>query len=94
MAAQSDVELRDRLANYMKAQNLGPHRGVEALAQRIAVEQEAGRMRADVDPASAAILLVGACYLRSSQRQIMGKNLRPLPPLDGIVATLDTLLKL
>jgi AcrR family transcriptional regulator len=92
MAAQSDVELRDALADYMKAQNLGPHRGIELLARRIATEQQAGRMRDDVDPASAAILLVGAAYLRSSQRQIMGKNLRPLPSLEGIVSTLETLL--
>jgi AcrR family transcriptional regulator len=92
MAAQSDAELRDALATYMKAENLGPHRGVETLAALIAAEQRAGRMRADVDPSSAAVMLVGACFLRASQRLILGKGTRSLPPLDDVVATLETML--
>jgi AcrR family transcriptional regulator len=92
MAAQSDTELRDALAVYMRAEDLGPHRGVEALARFIGAQQEAGRMRGGVDPSATATLLVGACFLRSSQRRIMGSGSRSLPSLDQIVSTLDELL--
>jgi AcrR family transcriptional regulator len=93
MAAQSDAELRTSLAAYMKEEDLGPHRGVQLLGAFIAAEQQAGRMRGGVDPAGAAVLLVGACFLRSSQRIIMGKGTRSLPSLDDVVATLDALLE-
>jgi AcrR family transcriptional regulator len=92
MAAQSDAELREALAAYMKEEDLGPHRGVQALGRFIAQEQNAGRMRAGIDPPAAAMLLVGACFLRSAQRQIMGKGSRSLPSLDHVVQTLDDLL--
>jgi AcrR family transcriptional regulator len=92
IAAQSDAELRDALAAYMKAEDFGPHRGVGTLARLIAAEQEAGRMRTDVDPESSATLLVGACLLRSWQRLILGQGTRSLPSLDDVVATLDALL--
>jgi AcrR family transcriptional regulator len=93
MAAQSDRELREDLAAYMKEEGLGPHRGVQALGRFIAGEQAAGRMRAGTDPHAAAALLVGACFLRAAQRQIMGKATRSLPSLDDVVATLDDLLE-
>jgi AcrR family transcriptional regulator len=93
MAAQSDAELRTALAAYMKDEDLGPHRGVQALGRFIADQQRAGRMRDDVDPAAAAVLLVGACFLRASQRQIMGKGTRSLPSLDEAVGALDALLE-
>jgi AcrR family transcriptional regulator len=93
MAAQSDAELRDMLAAYMKEQDLGPHRGVAALGRFIAAEQAAGRMRAGIDPKATAALLIGACFMRASQRQIMGANTRSLPSLDDVVTSLDGLLE-
>jgi AcrR family transcriptional regulator len=93
MAAQSDAELRASLAVYMKDENLGPHRGVQALGRLIAAEQAAGRMRAGADPEAAALLLVGACFMRVAQRHILGKGTRTLPSLDDVVATLDGLLE-
>ena len=93
MAAQSDAELRTSLATYMKEEDLGPHRGVQALARFIGQEQQAGRMRDDVEPGSAALLLVGACFLRASQRQIMGDGAPSLPSLDEAVGALDALLE-
>ena len=92
MAAQSDTELRESLAAYLQEEDLGPHRGVQALGRFISEQQQAGRMRDGIDPAGAAVLLVGACFLRSSQRQIMGKGTRSLPSLENVVATLDDLL--
>jgi AcrR family transcriptional regulator len=93
MAAQSDAELRASLAAYMKDEDLGPHRGVLALGRFFAAEQAAGRMRGGVDPDAAALLLIGACFMRASQRQILGPGTPSLPSLDEIVATLDTLLE-
>lgn len=40
----------------------GPHRAVEGVTAYLAAEQEAGRIRADADPASLASLLLGACF--------------------------------
>jgi AcrR family transcriptional regulator len=40
----------------------GPHHVGVAVANYIAAEQDLGRIRADVDPASASALLLGACF--------------------------------
>ncbi|MDX6728761.1 MAG: hypothetical protein QOK49_3566 [Baekduia sp.] len=93
MAAQSDTALRTRLAAYMTEEDLGPHRGVQTLSQYLRAEQAAGRVRADVDVEAAASLLVGAAYLRASQRQIMGKGSGRMPSLERTIATLDGLLR-
>ena len=69
-AAQSDNELRDSMAAYMAEHDLGPHRGVRAIGDYFAAEQAAGRARADVDPHAVAMMFIGACYTRSSQRQM------------------------
>ncbi|MBV9425137.1 MAG: TetR/AcrR family transcriptional regulator [Solirubrobacterales bacterium] len=91
-AAQSDAELRDRLAAYMDEQDLGPHRGVLALGSYLADEQAAGRVRADVDPYAVGLMLVGTCFTRSSQRQ-MPTHRSELPALADIVDALVTLLR-
>lgn len=83
-AAQSDTELRDSMAAYMAEHDLGPHRGVRAIGDYFAAEQAAGRARADVDPHAVAMMFIGACYTRSSQRQ-MPLPSAELPPLDGII---------
>ena len=90
-AAQSDIELRDALAAHMTEQELGPHRGVDALAAYLADEQEAGRVRADVDPRALALMFVGSCLLRSSQRQ-MPVHKVALPSLDRVITTLEAML--
>ncbi|MGA2925441.1 MAG: helix-turn-helix domain-containing protein [Solirubrobacteraceae bacterium] len=91
-AAQSDVQLRDALAAYMAEHDLGPHRGVQVLADYIAGEQAAGRMRSDVDPPAVALMFVGACYIRAAQRQMRIHRLG-LPPLDDAIAALDAMLE-
>ena len=83
-AAQSDSELRDSMAAYMAEHNLGPHRGVRAIGDYFAAEQAAGRARADVDAHAVAMMFIGACYTRSSQRQ-MPLPSAELPPLDDII---------
>jgi AcrR family transcriptional regulator len=83
-AAQSDSELRNAMAAYMTEHDLGPHRGVRAIGSYFAAEQAGGRARADVDPYAAAMMFIGACYARSSQRQMPLPSV-DLPPLDDII---------
>ncbi len=91
-AAQSDTELRDALAQHMSEQDLGPHRGVQALGAYIADEQAAGRVRPDVDPEAAALMFVGACFVRAWQRQ-MPLHEVTLPPLEDVITALETTLR-
>jgi hypothetical protein len=83
-AAQSDTELRDALAAYMAENDLGPHRGVAAIGAYFAGEQAAGRARADLDPYALAMMFIGACHTRASQRQLP-LPAAELPPLEDIV---------
>jgi len=91
-AAQSDVALRDAIAAYMTEQDLGPHRGVQALANYFAAEQAAGRARAGVEPQAVAMMFVGACYTRASQRQ-MPAHRAELPSLEDVVRATEELLR-
>jgi AcrR family transcriptional regulator len=83
-AAQSDSELRDSMAAYMSEHSLGPHRGVKAIGDYFAAEQAADRARAGVDPYAVAMMFIGACYTRSSQRQMPMPQVE-LPPLDDVI---------
>jgi AcrR family transcriptional regulator len=91
-AAQSDVALRDVMAEYMTEQNLGPHRGVRAVGDYLASEQTAGRIRTGVDPYAAAMLFVGACNTRAAQRQ-MPARVPDLPSLEDVIAAMEDLLR-
>jgi AcrR family transcriptional regulator len=92
IAAQSDSELRAALGEYMIANNLGPHRGVEAVTSYLTRQQKDGNVRDDIDPAGVAVLLIGACFLRVSQRQMIDDSYgKDLPDLDDLVALIDTL---
>ena len=90
-AAQSDVALREAMAEYMTDEDLGPHRGVAALGDYIAAEQAAGRARAGVDPYATAMLFVGACYTRAAQRQ-MPARVAALPALEDVIRAFEALL--
>jgi AcrR family transcriptional regulator len=92
VAAQSDTELRGTLAAYMAEHDLGPHRGVQALGEYLAAEQAAGRVRADADPAAAALMLISSSFMRVFQRQLSGQA-GALPPLDDTVAALSAMLQ-
>jgi AcrR family transcriptional regulator len=92
MAAQADVELRDAMAAYLTEHDLGPHRGVRAVADFLAAEQVAGRVAADADVEAAALMLVSACFLRSSQRLITPHG-ADLPSLDRAVAEFSAMVR-
>jgi AcrR family transcriptional regulator len=91
-AAQSDGELRDSMASYMAEDDLGPHRGVRAIGDYFAAEQAAGRLRGDADAYAVAMMFIGACYTRSSQRQMPLPNAE-LPPLEEIIEAMVVLLR-
>jgi AcrR family transcriptional regulator len=90
-AAQSDVALREVMAEYMTEHNLGPHRGVRALGDYLASEQAAGRVRAGVDPYATAMLFVGACNTRAAQRHVPAR-VSELPALEDVVQAMEDLL--
>jgi AcrR family transcriptional regulator len=91
-AAQSDAALRDSLTAYMNEHDLGPHRGVRALGDYLAAEQAVGRVRAGADPHAVAMMFVGACYTRASQRQ-MPLHTVDLPSLTDIITATEQLLR-
>jgi AcrR family transcriptional regulator len=91
-AAQSDAALRDALAAYITEEDLGPHRGVQALGDYLAAEQAAGRVRAGVDARAVAMMFVGSCYTRASQRQMPGQG-HELPALEDIVRATEELVR-
>ncbi len=90
-AAQSDTELRDSMTAYMSEHSLGPHRGVSAIGDYFAGEQAAGRVRGGVDPYAVAMMFIGACYTRSSQRQMPLPKVE-LPPLDDVIEAIVALM--
>lgn len=94
MAAQSDIELRDTMATYLQEKGLGPHEGVQVVAAYLAAEQDAGRVDPTIDPEAIGLLLVGASFLRSAQRQIMGHtDPDNLPDTTTAVTMIERLLR-
>ena len=71
-AIQGDPELRTEFGKRMSAQNMGPHRGVEAVSSYLETQQERGRVDPAVDTEAAALQLVGTCLLRAFTRYMLG----------------------
>jgi AcrR family transcriptional regulator len=92
-ALHADADLRSDFAQRLRDQNLGPHRGVGFLSQHLANMTNAGLVRADADLEAAALLLVGACFLRSWIRHLTGPaGAQTLPGLERTVQLLARLL--
>jgi AcrR family transcriptional regulator len=91
-AAQSDADLRESLAAYMAENDLGPHRGVQTLSAYLAAEQQAGRIRADVDPDAVAMLLISSSLTRVFIHLSSGRDTL-LPDLESTARALDALLR-
>ena len=66
-AAQSDAELADELAVYMRENDLGPHRGVRLLGVYFAEQQRDGLIRDDIDTEAVASMFVSTCLTRAFQ---------------------------
>jgi AcrR family transcriptional regulator len=92
-AVQADADLRADFAERLREQDLGPHRGVRFLSAHLASMVDLGLVRADADTEAAALLLVGACFMRSWLRRLSGPaGAQTLPALDDTVHLLARLL--
>jgi AcrR family transcriptional regulator len=91
-AVQADAELRAEFASRLAERDLGPHRGVRLLNAYLSEMSQLGAVQPGVDTQAAALLLVGACFLRSWQRHLTGHEHAALPSLDDATGTLARLL--
>jgi AcrR family transcriptional regulator len=90
-AAQSDTQLRDAVAAYMREHDLGPHHGVRAIAAYLEDQKRAGNVREDADASAAAMLFISSCFMRVFQREATGDD-GQLPSLEQTAAALSALL--
>jgi AcrR family transcriptional regulator len=58
----SDPAILNAHRDQLRAQNLGPHRANESLADYLRAEQRLGRIAPDADPEAIAGLLLGSCF--------------------------------
>lgn len=81
-AVQADADLRAEFGARLAERDLGPHRGVRLVAQHLDDMKLRGAVRADADSGAAALMLAGACFLRSWQRYLTGRGDDVLPSLE------------
>lgn len=91
VAAQADTELRDALAEYLRENDLGSHRGVEKISAYLRHEQESGRLDAELDVEAVAVMLIGSALLQTFQRMMLRRD-GSLPAPEHVVDTLNQLL--
>jgi AcrR family transcriptional regulator len=91
MAAQSDSGLRQSLHAYMLESDYGPHRGIAGIGAYIAAQQKAGIVRADVNSAVVASMIVNDAFQRAAVPKLIG-NRKGIQPRKAFVDTLMTML--
>jgi AcrR family transcriptional regulator len=90
---QADAPLRAEFAQRLIERDLGPHRGVGFVSEHLTGMVDLGWVRPGVDTDAAALLLVGACFLRAWLRHLAGpERSQTLPGLDDTVRALAQLL--
>src|SRR4051794_18173531 len=87
-AIQTNAELRQQFGDRMAAQGLGPHRGVGVIAHYLDEQKAQGRVDPAADTRAAALMLMGACYLRVFNRHMLGNKGPRLPTREQAVAGL------
>ncbi|WP_246258308.1 TetR/AcrR family transcriptional regulator [Amycolatopsis anabasis] len=88
-AVQADGDLRARFAERGADGDIGPHRGLAPIAGYLKRERELGRVRADLDPDSIALIVVGVAYQRAMLRHLAGAaEIR----VEGVPQVVDALL--
>ena len=87
VAAQGDAELRERVGEFMRENDYGPHRGVESIGAQIAARQREGQVRADVDPRVIARMILSDAFFRALAPRLVGHDRGPVER----AAFLDTL---
>jgi hypothetical protein len=86
-AILSDPELRDTVTRRTARLDLGPHRALPPVLAYLETERRAGRLRADADLPTLALMLVGAAHQRALHRHLSTAPDR-LPSSRVIAATL------
>jgi len=71
IAAQSDAELRTGMADFLRSNDFGPHRGVNGIAGYLRAQQRGGLVRADIDPEAVGAMLLGSIFLRVAMGQMV-----------------------
>ncbi|XVS64515.1 TetR/AcrR family transcriptional regulator [Actinosynnema sp. CA-299493] len=87
-AVQADGDLRARFAERGADGAVGPQRALLPIVDYLTEEQRLGRVRADLDLAPAALVIVGAAYQRAVFRHLSGAD---APAVDS-ARIADTLL--
>lgn len=93
-AAQSDPELREVVAAYVEANDLGPHKGVQMLGAYLRSQQRAGRVNHDVDPEAIALLVIDASFARAARQQMLLGSEERLPSSEALLEQIARLLEL
>jgi AcrR family transcriptional regulator len=86
-AILSDPELRDAFTRRTTRLDLGPHRALPPVVAYLEAERRAGRLRADADLRTLALMLVGAAHQRALHHHLSTAPDR-LPSSRVIAATL------
>jgi AcrR family transcriptional regulator len=90
---QADPGIRTEFAQRLSKGNYGPHRGVGFVSEHLRGMADLGLVRPGVDTDAAAMLLVGACFLRAWLRHLAGPDrAETLPLLADTTAALAALL--
>lgn len=88
VAVHADEQLRQTIGPRLAAHDLGPHRAVARVARCIAAGPPGADDMAIADAEAAAVMVVGACFLRAWQRQMRTHRRRGLPSLQRAIAVL------
>lgn len=92
-AAQSDPELKEAVARYMKAEDLGPHNGVGAVGGYLRAQQQAGTLGPDFDPDAVALLVIDISFARAVRRSIYLGGEERLPSRQALLDEIWRLIK-
>jgi AcrR family transcriptional regulator len=86
-AILSDPELRDTFTRRAAHLDVGPHRALPPVVGYLETQRRAGRLRADADLPTLALLLVGAAHQRALHRHLSTAPDR-LPSSDAVATSL------
>lgn len=86
-AILSDPELRDTFTRRTAQLDVGPHRALPPVVTYLETERRAGRLRADADLRTLALMIVGAAHQRALHRHLSTARDR-LPSSHAVAANL------
>ena len=92
-AAQSDPDLKEAVARYIEAKDLGPHKGVEAISGYLRAQQQAGTLGASFDPRVVALLVIDTSFARAVRRQMHLGGEERLPPRSAVMEQIWRLIR-